>query len=105
MVRGVLFSVALSILLVFAVYRLQSVYQEGLPERVTRIDISSDRIDYRVSSYKTPTQVAIALKAAQDPPRLVAVHECGLNETLEAVLGILREQGYTSFEIQLPDNC
>ena len=105
MIRGVLFSLALSLLLIYAVLRLQSVYVEGIPERVTRVDIYSDRITYRTGTYYSATQLAIGLKAAQDPPQALALHHCGQNDELESVIDVLREQGFTSFEIELPEDC
>jgi len=105
MIRGVMFSLALSLLLLFAVFRLQAVYLEGLPERVTRVDIYADRIAYRTGSYQTQTQFAIGLKAAQDPPRKIALHDCSRMAILEGVIDILREQDMSSFEIELPDDC
>lgn len=105
MIRGVLFSLALSVLLIYAVLRLQSVYVEGIPERVTRVDVYADHITYRTGTYYSATQLAIGLKAAQDPPQVLALHDCGQNEALESVIEVLREQGLTNFEIELPEDC
>lgn len=105
MVRAVLFSVALSAILIYAVLRVQSVYQQSLPERVTRIDIYADRIGYRNNIYSTPSLLAIGLKAANDPPKVLALHVCARQDDLEMVVEVLREQGYLSFEVELPDTC
>lgn len=105
MVRGVLVSVALSAVLVFVVYRIYSVYQEGLPARVTRIDIYADRITYRTSRYATPSLLEIGLKAANDPPELVALHECSRRDELAMVIAILRKLHYGNFDVELPEDC
>jgi hypothetical protein len=100
-----MFSVALSLLLIFAVYRLQSVYMEGLPPRVTRVDIEAERILYRTGSYKTPTQFAIALKAAQDPPRMLVLHDCRRIDVLGQIIEILRSQSIKRFEVEMAESC
>jgi hypothetical protein len=105
MVRGVMYSVALSLLLIFGVYRLQSVYMEGLPQRITRVDIESERILYRNGTYQTPTQLAIGLKAAQDPPRKLVLHDCRRIDVFEQVIDILRSQEIKRFEIEMPAGC
>jgi hypothetical protein len=105
MIRSVLISLVLSALLIFVVLRVAALFETAAPERVTRIDIYSDTITYRMSRYPTPSRLAIGLKAVNDPPRLLAVHDCERMEVLEAVLQVVREQGYTSFEVQLPDDC
>jgi hypothetical protein len=105
MIRSVLFSAVLSAALIYAVLRLHSVYEDGLAARVTSIDIFSDRITYRTSHYPTPSLLAIGLKAANDPPRKIVLHDCRRQREFEAVLDIVREQGYKEFEIDLPDAC
>ena len=105
MIRSVLFSVALSAILIFTVLRLHAVYQDGLALRVTRIDVYSDRISYRTSHYPTPSLLRIGLKAANDPPRLIALHDCSRMDTFEAVIDLMREEGYTQFDVDLPENC
>lgn len=105
MVRGVMISVVLSGVLVFTVYRIYSVYQEGMPARVTRIDIYADRMTYRTNRYPTPSLLEIGLKAANDPPEVVALHDCSRRDDFETVIEILRELGYGSFDIELPDDC
>jgi hypothetical protein len=105
MIRSVLFSVALSGILIFTVFRLHAVYQEGLALRVTRIDIYPDRITYRTNHYPTPSLLRIGLKAANDPPELIALHDCTRMDDFEAVIDLMREQGYTDFDIDLPDDC
>lgn len=105
MVRQVMFSVALSAIMIYAILRMQSVYEATLGERVTRVDIFADRITYRTSRYSTPTLLAIGIKAAQDPPEKLALHDCSRMDDFEAVLDALREQGYTDLEIELPDGC
>jgi len=105
MMRSVLISLLLSALMIFVVLRIAALLETAGPERVTRIDIYSDTITYRTSRYPTPSLLAIGLKAANDPPRLVAVHDCERMEVLEAVLQVIRDHGYTSFEVELPDNC
>ncbi len=105
MVRSVLFSVALSALLIFVVYRVVDIYQQAQPERVTRIDIHADRITYRTNRYPSPSLLEIGLKAANDPPRIVGLHACSRMDDLESVIDMLRELGYTRFEVELPDDC
>lgn len=105
MVRGVLFSVALSALLVYAVYRMVDLYESALPERATRVDIYADHITYRTSDYPSITLFAVGLKAGRDPPKYLGLHACERMDTLEDVVDILRSEGYTSFEIELPDDC
>lgn len=106
MVRSVLFSIALSALLIFGVLQLQKSYEQRLAiNRVTRIDIYADRITYRMNNYATPSLLANALKAVHDPPQKVALHDCVRMDDFEAVLDIVREQGYTQFEVELPEGC
>lgn len=105
MIRSVLYSVALSGLLIYGVLRVESVYDETLAQRVTRIDIFADRITYRTSHYSSPSLLGIGLKAANDPPKMVALHDCARMDDLEAVLDELRLQGYTEFGIEMPDGC
>ena len=105
MIRSVLYSVALSGLLIYGVLRIEAVYDETLERRVTRVDIFADRITYRTSSYSSPSLFAIGLKAANDPPKLVALHACERMDDLEAVLHELRSLGYTAFGVQLPESC
>jgi hypothetical protein len=105
MIRSVLMSVVLLAALIYTVLRLHSVYEEGLASRVTRIDIFEDQITYRTSHYPTASLLAIGLKAANDPPEKVALHDCDRMTEFEEVLEIVREQGHSRFEIELPDNC
>ena len=105
MIRGVLISVVLSGVLIFAVYRIAGIYDEGTEQRLTRIDVFADRIVYRTSEYQTPSMLAIGLKAVPDRPRVLALHDCRRMDDFEAVVDIVRAQGYTSFDIELPDDC
>ena len=105
MIRSVLFSVALSAVLIFTVLRIHSVYLEALAQRVTRVDVYSDRIPYRTSHYSTPSLLGIGLKAANDPPKLIALHDCSRMDDFEAVIDLMREQGYTEFDIEFPEGC
>jgi len=105
MIRGVLVSVVLSGVLIFAVTRIAELYDQGASDRLTRIDIFSDRIVYRTRHYPTPSRLAIGLKAERDPPRVLALHDCERMNTFAEVLEILREQGYSTFDIELPDAC
>lgn len=105
MVRGVLFSLVLSALLVYAIFRMDDMYREAAPERITRVDIYSDRIAYRTGTYASPSLLRIGLRAAQDPPKALGLHDCSRTEDLEEVISILRELGYGSFEVELPDDC
>ena len=89
----------------YAVFRMQFVYEAGMPERVTRVDIFADRITYRTSHYSTPRLLEIGIKAANDPPKKLALHDCARMDEFEQVLDSLRELGYASLEIELPDNC
>jgi hypothetical protein len=104
-IRGVLFSVALSALLIYAVYRMVSLFELAKPEGVTRIDIYDDRITYRTSTYETTSRLAVGLKAAQDPPRIIGLHDCARMDEFEAVVDVLRELRYTNFSVELPDDC
>lgn len=106
MVRSVLFSVALLALLIFAVLKLQSSWEQRLAvERVTSVDIYADRIAYRTNVYATPTLLSYGLKAVNDPPRRVVLHTCSRMDDLEAVIDVVREQGYTDFQVEMPDSC
>ena len=105
MVRAVLFSVALSAILIYAVLRVQTVYEESLPERVTQIEIYSDRIVYRNNFYANPSLLAIGLRTANDPPRKVILHDCARRDDLQSIIDTLRNQGFLSFSIELPDAC
>jgi hypothetical protein len=105
MIRSVLFSVLLSAVLIYAVLRLHSSYEDVLASQVTSIDVYSDRISYRTNQYPTVSRLRIGLLASNDPPRKVALHDCARLTEFEAVLDLVREQGYTEFEIDLPDSC
>jgi hypothetical protein len=105
MIRSVLMSVVLLAALIYTVLRLHAVYEQGLASRVTSIDIYADRITYRTSRYPTPSLLAIGLKAANDPPQKIVLHDCEREQDFEAVIDIVREQGYRNFEIELPDAC
>jgi hypothetical protein len=105
MIRSVLFSVVLLAALIYVVLRLHSVYEEGLASRDTRIDIYADQITYRTSHYPTPRLLAIGIKAANEPPKKITLHDCRRQRDFEAVIDIVREQGYRDFEIELPDGC
>lgn len=105
MMRGVLFSVALSALLIYAVYRMVDMYEAALPERATRVDIHPDHITYRGNEYPSTSLFAVGLKAIHDPPKYLGLHDCSHMDTLETVVEILRAEGYTSFEIELPADC
>lgn len=105
MIRSVLFSVVLSSALIYTVLRLHSVYEQGLASRVTSIDIYADQINYRTSHYPTPSLLAIGLKAANDPPQKIVLHDCTRENDFEAVIDIVRELGYQDFEIELPEAC
>jgi hypothetical protein len=105
MIRSVLFSVALSVVLIFTVLRLHDVYLDALAQRVTRVDIYSDHISYRTNHYPTPSLLRIGLKAAHDPPKLIALHDCSRMDDFEAVIDVMREEGYKEFDIELPEGC
>jgi hypothetical protein len=105
MVRGVLFSVALSALLIYGLFRMVDMYQRVTPELIVRVDIYGDRITYRTNAYATPSLFAIGLKAAREPPRRIELHDCSQREVFEAVIDIVRSEGYSSFEIALPPDC
>ena len=105
MIRSVLFSVVLSAVLIYTVLRLHSVYEDGLAARVTSIDVYADRISYRTSQYPTVSRLRIGLLASNDPPKKVILHDCSRMSEFEAVIDMVREQGYTEFEIELPDSC
>ncbi len=105
MVRGVLISVALLGVLMYAVVRIVDMFQQAMPEYVTRIDIHSDRFVYRTNSYATSSLLEIGLKVAKDPPEKIGLHDCERMDELEDVVDIMRRLGYTNFEIELPRAC
>jgi len=105
MIRGVLISVVLSGILIFAVLRVAALYEDGIAIGVTRIDIYADRITYRTGSYATPTLLEIGLRAANDPPQVLALHDCARQKDFESVVGVLRRLDYLNIEIQMPDDC
>lgn len=105
MIRSVLFSVVLSAALIYTVLRLHSVYEEGLAARVVSIDVYADRINYRTSRYPTVSRLRIGLLASNDPPQKIVLHDCSRMSEFEAVIDLVREQGHTQFEIELPDAC
>ncbi|MGW8369255.1 MAG: hypothetical protein ACWGPN_11330 [Gammaproteobacteria bacterium] len=105
MIRTVLISVVLLGILLFAILRLQSVYEGGLPERANSIDIYAERITYRTRSYDTPSSLSIGLRASTDKPDKVVLHDCSRMNDLETVIDLLRAQNQTSFDIELPDGC
>lgn len=105
MTRSILFSVALSALLIYGVLRLQSVYEAGLNTGITRVDIYSDRIDYRTNHYPTARLFGIGLQAAKVPPDMITLHDCLRMAEFEAVLDQVRDQGYSGYDISLPDDC
>ena len=106
MIRSVLFSVALSALLIYAIFRLQSAYEQRLAfNRITTIDIYADRITYRTNVYSTTSLLANGLKAVHDPPKKVKLHVCSRMDDLEAVIDVVRAEGYMDFEVDLPEGC
>jgi hypothetical protein len=74
-------------------------------QRVTRIDIYTDRLEYRARRYETTTALAIGLKAAQDAPRIIELHDCERRGELEAVLDVVRTLGQHNMSIVLPNDC
>lgn len=74
-------------------------------ERVTRIDIYGDRIAYRTRVYETTSALAIGLKAVNDPPRLVELHDCARMDVFEDVVDLIRESGEYDFTAALPEDC
>jgi hypothetical protein len=105
MIRNVMISLALSAALIYIVLRLAAIFEAAAPAPVTRIDIYGDRITYRTNRYLSPSLLAIGLQTVNDPPRLLALHVCGRMEDFAAVVQILRDQGYSSFDVELPDDC
>ena len=105
MVRSVLMSVAISGLLIYGVFRLYGVYQDRLPIGITRVDIYADRITYRTNYYSTARLFGYGLQAAKVPPDVVALRDCQSHAEFEAVLDVIRAQGYSDFAIELPDDC
>jgi hypothetical protein len=105
MIRSVLFSVALSALLIYGVLRLHSSYEQRLGERVTSVDIYATYIAYRTNRFATPSLLEIGLKAAKDPPEKVVLHDCLRMAEFEEVVDLIRHLGYTEFEIELPPSC
>jgi hypothetical protein len=74
-------------------------------ERVTRVDIYSDYIEYRLSRYTTPSALAIGLAANRDEPRIIELHDCERRPVLEGVLDVVRQRGNYNFSVILPDDC
>ena len=105
MTRTLFISIALLGILAFLIMRWESFYNAAQPPIVTRVDIYTDRVTYRTGVYATTTALAIGLKAANDPPEVVELHDCTGRDQLEAVLDLLREQGTYRFDIVLPDHC
>jgi hypothetical protein len=105
MIRTVFISVALLAILIFAILRMQSVYEEGLPERVLSIDIYNNEIVFRTRSYETLSALAIGVRASTDKPEKVILHDCARIEDFESVVELLRAQGQTQFDVELPDDC
>lgn len=103
MVRSVLFSVLLSAFLIYGVLRLHSVYEDGLAARVTSIDIYSEQIQYRTNQYPTVSRLRIGLLASNDPPEVLVLHDCSRMDEFEAVLEMVREEGYTEIDIDLSE--
>jgi len=105
MIRSVLFSVVLSAVLIYTVLRMHSVYEDGLASRVTSIDVHADRISYRTTQYPSVSRLRIGLLATNDPPEKIVLHDCSRMAEFEAVIDLVREQGHTDFEVDLPDSC
>lgn len=105
MIRMVLISVALLAMTAYLMFRVERIYTESQPPRVTRVDVYADRLTYRTGIYETPSTLAIGLKAANDPPRLVEVHGCDAVHRLASVLDVVRANGAADFEIVLPEGC
>jgi hypothetical protein len=105
MIRSVLLSVVLLAVLLYAITRLVAMLQGAMPERVTRIDVYADRITYRAHTYETTSQLAVGLKAAGDPPQKLAVHDCARMDELAVILDLLRRQGMSNVDVELPDDC
>ena len=105
MIRRMLMAVALLGLMVVLLLRWIDVYTSSQPVPVTRVDVYADRITYRNRVYETPTLLAIGLKAASDPPRLIALHDCDSLEQLQWVIDVVRAEGQYEFEMLLPQNC
>lgn len=105
MIRGVLMSVVLLGLLLYAVVRLAGMVEQAMPEAVTRVDIYPDRFTYRTHTYASISMLAVGLKAADEAPEKVGLHDCGRMDALEQVVDLLREQGYSRFEVELPEGC
>jgi hypothetical protein len=92
-------------MLVFFLLRLESSYMESQPPIVTRIDIFADRYTYRTGVYQSISALTIGLKAARDPPALIAVRDCDAYSRLAEVLDAVRAEAPGDFEISLPDDC
>ena len=74
-------------------------------ERVTRVDIYADRIEYRTGRYPSISALAIGLRVGRDEPRVVELHVCTRQADLEAVVDLLRARGQASFAVVLPQGC
>ena len=105
MTRTMLVSLALLGLVVFLMFRWDAIYNSAQPPIVTRIDIYPDRLTYRTGVYQSVSALAIGLKAANDPPRLIELHDCDGTDRLGEVLDIVRANGDFEFEIVLPEDC
>ena len=78
----------------------------GPPEqRQTRVDVYADRIEYRTGRYPTPSALAIAIRAAHDPPEVIELHDCARRGDLEGVIEAVRASGAQTFSVVLPNDC
>jgi hypothetical protein len=105
MTRALLISVVCLGMLVYFLLRLESSYYDAQPPIVTRIDVYADRITYRTGVYQSISALSIGLKAARDPPAVIALHDCDGFERLQAVIQAVRAEVPGDFEIALPEDC
>jgi hypothetical protein len=105
MTRMILVSVALLGLVCYFIFRWQALVTAAQPPLLTRVDIYSDRIEYRNGSYASASTLSIAMKANTRLPEVVAVHDCAAVSMLPGVLDVIRLAGAVDFQIELPEDC
>ena len=92
----------MGVMLGIIVFRRDQVFPRPQPI-VPRVDIYSDRITYRTRSYETATGLAIGLKAANEPPSLIELHDCNQFELFEDTIDVVRADGDYQFELVMPE--
>lgn len=105
MTRMILVSVALLGMTCYFIFRWQAMVTAAQPPMLTRVDIYEDRLEYRSGIYASASTLAIALKANNLLPQVVAVRDCAAVSRLPEVLEVVRLAGAADFQIELPQDC